>query len=66
MSVSKHMPSVPPAKRSPNGPHEARETPKDDELGKHLQPPNISEQGSTANIKQNTTNAGAFRGRRVK
>jgi len=27
---------------------------------------NSSEQGETANIKQNTTNAGFFKGRRVK
>jgi hypothetical protein len=31
-----------------------------------VKPRNTSEQGETANIKQNTTNEGFFRGRRIK
>jgi hypothetical protein len=37
---------------------------KDDKLVKHEHHPNPSEEGDTANIKQNTTNEGYFRGRR--
>jgi hypothetical protein len=59
------MPSVPPANRSPKGPGDQHEVDKDVDK-KHLEPPNAAEQGETANIKQNTTNKGFFRGRRVK
>jgi len=37
---------------------------KDDKLVKHEHHPNAAEEGNTANIKQNTTNEGYFRGRR--
>jgi len=64
MSKHSHMPPVPPANRSHKGTGDnsepANESPK---------PPadvNALEQGDTANIKQNTTNKGFFRGRRVK
>lgn len=64
MSKHSHMPPVPPANRSPKGTGDdfeaAKETPK-----KHAEV-NTLEQGDTANIKQNTTNKGFFRGRRVK
>ncbi len=62
--MTKHLPLVPPANRSAKGPGEERETTKDSEHRKHLEPPNTSEQGDTANIKQNTTNKWFFRGRR--
>jgi len=62
--MTKHLPPVPPANRSSKGPGDHHEVGKDEE--KHLEPVNTSEQGETANIKQNTTNKGFFRGRRVK
>ena len=40
------------------------EVSKDDKLVKHEHHPNSAEEGDTANIKQNTTNEGYFRGRR--
>lgn len=63
------MPPVPPASRTPKGhkgyeeahPH-AVEVPVVEDRKHH----NADEQGQTANIKQNTTNAGFFRGRRMK
>jgi hypothetical protein len=65
-AMSSHMPAVPPANRSPKGPGSAPETPKDTSADKHAAPQNIAEQGETANIMQNTTNTGFFRGRRMK
>jgi hypothetical protein len=59
------MPPIPPANRSTKGPDEAGEPPQN-ATPKHPEPQNIAEQGETANIKQNTTNKGYFRGRRVK
>jgi hypothetical protein len=59
------MPPVPPANRSKKGPGGDPATTQDSSL-KHAEPQNPSEQGDTANIKQNTTNKGFFRGRRVK
>ena len=67
--MSSHMPSVPPASRSPKGGKIDRSDPKelqDIELLKHEHHPNSAEEGDTANIKQNTTNKGFFQGRRVK
>jgi hypothetical protein len=61
-----HMPPVPPANRSPKGPGSETEAPKDTGAEKHTEPRNTAEQGETANIKQNTTNKGYFRGRRMK
>ena len=40
------------------------EVSKDDKAVKHEHHPNSAEEGDTANIKQNTTNEGYFRGRR--
>jgi hypothetical protein len=59
------MPPVPPANRSNKGVPPKNETPRDTSHKKG-QPQNTDEQGDTANIKQNTTNAGFFKGRRVK
>ena len=62
--MSTHMPPVPPANRSPKGsgsaPGESKDTPV-----KHEHHANEAEEGETANIKQNTTNKGFFRGRRM-
>ena len=65
MAHHNEMPPVPPANRSHKGTGDKSETNKDTSRGKEdIQ--NSAEQGDTANIKQNTTNAGFFKGRRVK
>ena len=64
--MSPHMPPVPPANRNKKGPGDRPDIASDTS---HLNPPgelNQAEQGDTANIKQNTTNKGKFRGRRIK
>jgi hypothetical protein len=63
-----HMPPVPPANRS-KGDHRSDSGKKfakvsNDKLVKHEHHANAAEKGETANIKQNTTNKGFFRGRR--
>jgi len=60
------MPDVPPANRSKKGPGDNPEVDSDTTHAKHPGDLNTSEQGNTANIKQNTTNKGYFRGRRMK
>jgi hypothetical protein len=61
------MPPIPPANRSPKGPGgESNSKTADDMAVKHEHHGNIEEEGETANIKQNTTNKGFFRGRRTK
>jgi hypothetical protein len=64
MSRHNEMPPVPPANRSHKGTGDNTEPTKDTATGKTDL--NTAEQGDTANIKQNTTNAGFFKGRRVK
>ena len=64
--MSKHLPEAPPANRSDKGPGDHHEAPTDNTSAKRHGDVNASEQGDTANIKQNTTNKGYFRGRRVK
>jgi hypothetical protein len=64
MSSHTHMPPVPSANRSQKGPGDKSEVSKD-KATPHSEV-NTAEQGDTANIKQNTTNAGFFKGRRVK
>ena len=64
MSKHGHMPPVPLANHSQKGPGDhseaaSKKPTKQAEL-------NLSEQGQTANIRQNTTNKGYFMGRRVK
>jgi hypothetical protein len=65
MSRHNEMPPVPPANRSPKGTGDHAEVNKDASKG-HDDIQNTAAQGDTANIKQNTTNAGFFKGRRVK
>jgi hypothetical protein len=65
MSRHNEMPPVPPANRSKKGTGDHAEVNKDTSKG-HDDIQNSAEQGDTANIKQNTTNAGFFKGRRVK
>jgi hypothetical protein len=62
--MSSRMPPVPPANRSNKGPKRTPEVPKDKKLVKREHHANSAEEGDTANIKQNTTNEGYFRGRR--
>jgi hypothetical protein len=66
LTMSRHneMPPVPPANRSNKGTGDHAEVNKD--TAKRKGEVNTAEQGDTANIKQNTTNAGFFKGRRVK
>ena len=61
--MSNQMPPVPPANRSKHNPTRDPEVSKDDRLVKHEHHLNAAEEGDTANIKQNTTNEGYFRGR---
>ena len=61
------MPPVPPSSQSTKG-HgiEPRKNPsKEKTVVKHEHHPNADEEGDTANIKQNTTNKGYYRGRRM-
>jgi hypothetical protein len=58
------MPPVPPASRSKFGTKRTSPASKDDKMGEHEHHPNSAEKGDTANIQQNTTNEGYFRGRR--
>ena len=63
--MTTHMPPIPPGNQSNKGPKANADSARDTSKGsKKVQ--NSGEQGETANIKQNTTNAGFFKGRRVK
>ncbi len=64
--MSKHLPEAPVANRSKRGPGDRHEAASDTTHVKRPDELNTSEQGDTANIKQNTTNKGFFRGRRMK
>lgn len=64
MSRHNSMPPVPSANRSHKGTGDDAEVNKDAVANKAEV--NTAEQGDTANIRQNTTNAGFFKGRRVK
>jgi hypothetical protein len=82
MNMSRHnaMPPVPAANRSDKGTGDHSDVNKDvakakgqgnvqgnvQGNGQAKGEVNTAEQGETANIKQNTTNAGFFKGRRVK
>ena len=59
------MPKVPPGNQSTKGPSKNADADRDTS-GREKRTQNTAEQGETANIKQNTTNAGFFKGRRVK
>ena len=64
--MTKHMPEVPVANRSKKGSGDHHEIVSDTTHEKRPDDLNTSEQGDTANIKQNATNKGFFRGRRMK
>jgi hypothetical protein len=63
--MTSRMPPVPPGNRSQKGRVKKADL-HSDESRDHPGHENISEKGETANIKQNTTNEGYFRGRRTK
>jgi len=62
--MSSRMPPIPPANRSKKGSGSNPEIRKE-KVVKHEHHENVAEEGETANIKQNTTNKGFFRGRRL-
>jgi hypothetical protein len=64
MSRHNAMPPVPPANRSPKGAGGSAKISRD--TSPKRKEDNVAEQGDTANIRQNTTNAGYFHGRRAK
>ena len=64
MSRHNEMPPVPSANRSHRGTGDDTQADKNSPAKKGEI--NSAEQGDTANIRQNTTNAGFFKGRRVK
>lgn len=59
------IPPIPPGNQSTKGPKLAAKAERDTSK-ENRGVENSAEQGETANIKQNTTNAGFFKGRRVK
>ena len=65
-----NMPPIPPGNRSTKGPSNRSKTDgqtakgAEDKSVKSEQRHNTNEEGDTANIKQNTTNKGFYRGRR--
>ena len=59
------MPPISPGNQSHKGPKLDAEAERDTSKGAHGTE-STAEQGEAANIKQNTTNAGFFKGRRVK
>ena len=65
LMVSSHMPPVPPANRSKKGRGSDPKMSKDTSVKQPEHHHNAAEEGETANIKQNTTNKGFFRGRRL-
>jgi hypothetical protein len=62
--MSSRMPPIPPANRSKKGRGSDPEMPKEKSV-KHEHHANAEEEGETANIRQNRTNEGFFRGRRL-
>ena len=62
--MTSKMPPVPPGNRSDKGTANRSSATSIDKSVKHEHHPNSAEEGETANIKQNTTNNGFFRGRR--
>jgi hypothetical protein len=68
--MSSNMPPVPPASRSNKGPHKtvdevSSDSAEDKSVKRSEKHRNAAEEGDTANIRQNTTNKGFYRGRRM-
>jgi hypothetical protein len=64
--MTKHMPPAPVANRSTKGTGDHHEVGSDTTHERRPDDLHASEQGDTANVKQNTTNKGFFLGRRMK
>lgn len=64
--MTKHMPEAPEANRSKKGTGDRHAGPVDTAPAKQPGDQHVTEQGDTANIMQNTTNKGPFRGGRMK
>jgi hypothetical protein len=64
--MTKRMPAIPPANRNSKGPATKSEVASDTSHASPLSELHQSEQGDTANVMQNTTNKGSFRGGRMK
>lgn len=62
--MTSRMPPMPPGERSSKGPASRSNAASNDKSVKHERRTNAAEEGDTANIQQNTTNKGYFRGRR--
>ena len=62
--MTSRMPPVPPGNQSNKGTASRPIASSNDKLVRHEHHPHAAEEGDTANIKQNTTNKGFFRGRR--
>jgi hypothetical protein len=62
--MTSKMPPVPPANRSSKGAANKSNTAQGDKLVTHEHHPDAAEEGDSANIKQNITDRGFFRGRR--
>ena len=56
--MSKKLPPIPPASRSPYGPGDAPQSTVADDAAKPGVPENVHEQGRQGNIAQNTHNKG--------
>lgn len=63
--MSTRRPPMSPASRSDKGPKNDQDMSKDKNLVKHEHHADAAEEGDTANIRQNTTNKGYFRSRRL-
>ena len=61
-----HTPPIPPANRTTKGPAGSKPKVPTDTSHKHQPEPHQSEQGDTANVKQNTTSKGGVHGNRMK
>ena len=64
--MSHALPPIPPANRSKKGPASEKAANAADPRLKHGAEPHISEQGDSANVRQNTTNKGGVHGNRMK
>jgi hypothetical protein len=63
--MSSRMPPIPPANRNKRGGGGDPRTPNQNSERQPEHHQNAAEEGETANIEQNTTNKGFFRGRRL-
>jgi len=64
--MAKHMPTIPPANRSPKGPGDNHRRPKIAKPSKPEETQHASEHGDAVNVRQNTMNKGGYMGRPMK